>query len=279
MSSSSTKKIYEFIGKTPLEDNPDKDTKELLSKSFIGVEVELEHASGMAQQRLPSWSTKPDGSLRDDGMEFVFRRPKQGTDALKAFEELEEAAKQRPPKSTVYCSTHVHMNFLSSTIMEVLNFVSLYMLVEDALARYCGPDRENNMFCLTVSNAEEQLDMYQELMRTQDINAISKRGEGRVKYSALNLYTLVRFGTVECRLAKGMYTKQELVDWVNLLMCIRRYALRMDTPMDTLIQMSRMGTNDFMKDIFGKYYELLQPHFRDDEIHQGVDRVQFMLSI
>lgn len=76
---------------------PEEKGELLKHHSYIGVEVELEKALGLATH-IPNtyWEVKGDGSLRDDGYEFVFKNPLAGKDVERAIDQLSEAIVERP---------------------------------------------------------------------------------------------------------------------------------------------------------------------------------------
>lgn len=279
-------KVYEELGKKPLKGSKDKDTDELVSSAYIGVEIELENAVRLAERNYQYWRVEGDGSLRKGGVELVMNAPYQGTDILAAFDEYEEALKGGRARGTQYCSTHVHMNFLSCTGADVLKFMFVYLLLEDGLARYCGPNRENNLFCLTVSNAEEQMnvlsDMYRAYRDKKDtvVRAVLRHGgQNGLKYSAMNLGALSQYGTIESRLSGALTTKDDLLKWVNILLSIRQYAINSADLTDVLIQCSALSPLGFVRAVLGDLYPELQEYFREEEVYDAIDRIQDIMSI
>lgn len=274
-------KIHELLGATPLKNDKSKSSDELSSQCFVGVEVELERAHSLLNKNWEYWSLKGDGSLRDEGIEIVFNRPYQGTDIILALDEMQSNIEGTPVQCTEYCSTHLHMNFLSSTPDEVMNFLCLYLLFEDGLARFCGPNRENNLFCLTVSNAEEQLEVYRQMYRNRENNIlrpISRRGGQRaLKYSALNIAALTQYGTIESRLMYGIKEKGVLLRWMNTLMRIRTHALRMNSVQDILVEASAQGLMAFVQEVLGDTLNA-EEFFRENELYDAIDRVQYVLT-
>lgn len=274
-------KVYEEIGRQPLKGSKSKDTEELVSSSYLGVEIELEDAAALSRKDFKFWNKEYDGSLRRNGLELVFNQPYQGKDAVLAFEELEQAIKGTRAKGTQYCSTHVHLNFLSCTGADVLKFMFVYLLLEDGLARYCGPTRENNLFCLTVSNAEEQLtvltEMYRAYQNPEDsvVSCIARHGgQNALKYSAMNLGALTQYGSIESRLSGALSTKQDLLDWVNILLKIRQYATRAQDLDEILVQCSALSPLGFVESVLGEYYQKVQEHFKETEVYDAIDRIQ-----
>lgn len=270
-------KIHSIVQKANLEPST-KPSEELVLNEYIGLEVELERASPMVEGvRSSHWAAKGDGSLREDGVEFVFKKPLAGVSAVHAIDVLHKVAAANPPKLSAYCSTHLHINFLDNTLQELKHFISTYMVLEDALARYCGPTRENNAFCLTFSNAEDAVETVRD-MYSKGLGVIRDRGEDRLKYCALNLFTLYRFGTLEVRLGRPMIDRTELLQWINIMLSIKKYSLGMQSVHDILVDVSSRGTDGFIRKVLGGYADVILPFVRDEEVYEAIDRVQYTIS-
>ena len=245
----------------------------------IGVEVELERAHKMLAEMEGSkfWDGKGDGSLRYQGVEFVFKRPLAGALVDSALEELCAAGEKTNPDANVNCSTHVHIDFSEAETQEVINFIATYMLVEDALADFCGPNRKDNLYCLTFSNAEFATEVVNNIITRNSLTPIARAREGDLKYSALNMYTLRKFGTLEVRLAPAMYKADELRHWINLLLSILKFSKTIDTPADVLTQVSHLGIHGFCQEVLGDGYESIRPYINEENVWCAIDRLQYAL--
>lgn len=278
-------KVYEELGIKPLKGAKSKATNELVSQCFVGIEIELENAGGLARKGYNHWRLEHDGSLRKGGIELVLTEPKQGKDVIAALDEYEDALKGTRAQGTQYCSTHIHMNFLSCTGEDVLKFMFVYLLLEDGLARYCGPNRENNLFCLTVSNAEDQMDVLSDMYRAYRdrddtvVRSVQRHGgQNGLKYSAMNLGALSQYGTIESRLSGALTTKEDALKWINILLSIRQYAINAEGIEDILIQCSALSPLGFAENVLGDMYPEIQEHFREEEVYDAIDRIQDIIS-
>ena len=276
--------IGEMIGRGNVTRQDGCDT--IVGNTAVGVELELENARELAMRIRDNdatyWEVTRDDSLRDSGYEFIFRRPLGGKFIERALTRFKEQYDQCEckPRGSVYCSTHVHMNFLDRTPEDVVKFLAVYLLLEDGLARYCGEARVNNLFCLTASNAEDQLQAMADIHANKSLEFIRMNGERGLKYSALNLVPLTTFGTLESRLGQGMTDPDQIRKWINILLSIKKYSEeQMHSPFDVLEKFSMLGHEGFLKEVFGEYADELREYITQDEMFEGVDRVQYILAI
>lgn len=189
--------------------------------SCVGVEVELE---GLPTAFFQSdyWDVKHDGSLRNNGREFVFRGPTGGKDLYNAVVELDSFLFDKNPDGNWRCSTHVHVDVRDMTVAQIKNLIIAYLMYEKFLFRLSGMHRYNNNFCCAIGFAQQQLQVLSEAWDRPDISGFFDRVLiGWDKYSALNLLPVSGFGSVEFRLSEALWRKGKL-----LLLCNRYLALK-----------------------------------------------------
>jgi len=176
---------------------------------LIGLELEVE-GSNLAMVSGRDWQTISDGSLRDGGLEYVTNGPK----SLIALENCLEQWAFSMRNSRIYesdrTSVHTHVNMLDKSVGYVTKGLTAYYLLENALIRYCGPSRVGNLFCTTLGNSPSQLTHYKALCGSSD-------SFNPVKYSAMNLGALSKFGSVEMRGMRGEYDTDHLIEWCSNL--------------------------------------------------------------
>lgn len=173
------------------------------------------------------WGFKPDGSLRNNGREMVSSILTPETLGA-AFKEIRENVKWNLLSSTSpRTSIHVHLNFNNRPYMEVITFYSLYVLLEDILTKYCGHSREGNIFAIESSKGMYVHNFLKRNISTQEIRGI----DNAYRYSAINMASLSRFGTVEMRSMRGLTNPDDILDWTNILLELREFC-RNKTPAD-----------------------------------------------
>lgn len=179
-----------------------------------GVELEIE-GDEWPDLSMDYWLVKEEGSLRG-GWEFVLPRPVD--DLGPSLAELEKKLSQvKNLRKSLRCSTHIHINVTRMTQYQLYRGLFLYYLLEDLLVRTQGPLRMGNLFCLRMSDAEAITSSLQAaILNEQNFSMFS---QGNMKYGALNLAAIPRFGSVEFRFLRPLDTAK--IDfWAKLFKTI-----------------------------------------------------------
>lgn len=181
----------------------------------VGIEVELEGA--LKGINNACWTTKPDGSLRD-GLEYVFKQPAP-MEALPTYlEHFTKAMAASTPKASIRCSTHMHINVMRFTVREIYNVMAAYYLVESLLVRSQSANRQGNLFCLRMQDAEDIFLSISDSLstNTNNPNYVTQFIVERNRYAALNLAALTKFGSLEFRFLDAITQSSGLQDWAEL---------------------------------------------------------------
>ena len=188
----------------------------------LGVEIELENLPEAEDEfRSNYWEVKGDGSLRNNGREFVFRGPTGGLDLFNAVVELDTYLSGRRPDDSWRCSTHVHADVRGFNVRQLKLLILAFVVYEKVLFRLSGMHRYTNNFCCAVGFAQQQLTVLTRAWRHNTLEQFTNAVLGRWdKYSALNLLPITHFGSVEFRLSSPVWKKGKL-----LLLCNRYLAL------------------------------------------------------
>lgn len=163
------------------------------------------------------WDVKSDGSLRDGGAEFV-SEPLGFSDAVVAVRRLWHLRDDEGWSYGARCGVHVHINMRSLTPAQIATGLCLYAATEPAWFDLCGPDREQNIYCIPWYRAEGEVDLV--------VEALEGEGEfGQTcKYTALYTEPLVRFGTVEFRGAPVFERFEQMKRLLCMCRGLYRYA-------------------------------------------------------
>lgn len=218
----------------------------------IGMEIEAEG------QRLPEpsrqhWLVTHDGSLRGEyphqACEYVFPGPKTLEQTRTALKHLENLYKERNSKvnDSPRCGVHVHINCQSLTITQLYNFMTLYLVVENLLVRWCGPDREGNLFCLRAKDAEYLLLSLKSGLRDREFRRHFY--SDNLRYASMNIKALADYGSLEFRSMRGTSDLSSVYKWASSLLHLRETAKEFNNPIDILVGMSAGGYENFIRHV------------------------------
>lgn len=229
-------------------------------KGDVGVEIECEG------KRLPNamdgaWKAVEDHSLRN-GMEYVYKTPLTFDKVEASIDHLNVRLADSVLDFSFRTSVHVHVNCLEMDYKHVLNYIFLYLLVEDLMVAYCGDNREGNRFCLRMRDAEgiieEVKKLYQYRNNPPQLEEIIRRDH--LRYASINIEALIKYGSLEFRAMRGTTDKAILLPWISTLLHIREYAKRFNDPMEIATLLEDLGADVFAREIIGEYYHLFHSH-------------------
>lgn len=230
---------------TVLSDITFNSQKPASTEPHVGLEIEVENVEGRIEDlEETDWFTVMDGSLRYGGLEFLSNGPwdweKLERNVLKFYEWQEYYGFS----NGVRCSTHVHYNMLDRQEHEIAAVLTAYALVEPLLYRYCGPLREENIYCVPWYRAPDEVE------RAADIfNGRFSQLHNACKYSGLYLEPLIRFGTLEFRQAPVFETAGVLLTWCDMIRCLCE--ISWSHPEEVLAAFARHTPDEFVELIFG----------------------------
>lgn len=195
---------------------------EVHSGQLFGIEVEFESVhrdptEDPAEELL--WAVEHDGSLRNEGMEFVTPispRPWTFEEALKGIEQLWALRRYRGYTTSARTGIHIHTDFSQCTYAQVRSTLALYCLLEPFIFQWLGENREQCIYCIPWYSAPSEVDDIAEALFAEDTSNINWMGNLN-KYTALYVQPLHRFGTIEWRQAPTFRVESRMVDWLTLV--------------------------------------------------------------
>lgn len=192
----------------------------------VGMEVEVE----MGRNRAPTpheeyWSLTDDGSLRNNGIEYV-SKPLFGKDIIKALDNLTEILPGSGYTISERCGFHVHIDVSEMTTSQLLSFCCGYALIESAIYNYVGNDRRENIYCLPLSATGNIIPFLNSIKYGRNNTEIRTSIEQTCKYSGFNILPVLYQGSVEFRHHRGTISKEAIIRWINIIMRIREAAFR-----------------------------------------------------
>ena len=189
----------------------------------VGIEVELEGVFH-TQPEMKMWNVVGDGSLIN-GIEFV-SEPVWGTAISDALHELSSVLRVNKPVVSFRTSTHIHVNCLDMTGPQLIKMIKIYLMYEAALFRL-HEGRENNIFCVPAYSSVVIQRAYGFLF-DYVLEVPIHRWSLRSKYAALNINSLLDFGTLEFRHMSGCVDVRLISNWIDLILQIKAASLRED---------------------------------------------------
>lgn len=190
---------------------------------LLGVELELENVRWDEDEVPDGWVTHVDESLRN-GIEFVFRSPKAGSDMLGVVDNFFAAGIKwnNSPRT----STHIHVNAGDLTVEQLRSMYVLTYIVEDALFQTIAKTRKYCGYCMSLY--EMPPIRARNILGTLSPNTLvqSMGGPNAEKYYGFNINSARKHGTVEFRYFPGGPSKEELLGWINYCTDVKAIALK-----------------------------------------------------
>jgi len=233
------------------------------TQGMVGIEIEVENMKrGVHLEAY--WDIKNDGSLRNHGIELV-SVPLQIKQVQLALDHVyTQMHAQNEPDFSNRTSIHIHVNCRDLTQDQIFNFVLLYAIFEKHFYQVAGTRRMNSIFCVP-------------LFRTNQMTTINEVIYGMSpnwqKYCGLNLLPLFAnnvtqgYGTIEFRHLYGTNNQQEILEWINDILCLRKFACEIskDNLLATIKEMNTTSSYLSMySQVFAKGRRLLS-HKKDFE--------------
>jgi len=244
-----------------------------LPQQKVGIEIELEGVSPSTLHNIADsgyWQIHSESSLRGDAGELV-STPIFGKDITKALNIVVDGFKRtRKPKFNARTSTHIHMEAVDLDLEQLMKFILIYSTFELVLFRLCDETRQKQIYCLPTYLSEATKKDTADLFRALEDKAGSTTSRilGRwPKYNAMNLQNIIGIGTVEFRQLHGTINKEEILDWIKILMSLKRYAMEeMETYNDLPTVVSGFSPLEYVEKVFGKELasKLNSPHLAED---------------
>lgn len=217
----------------------------------LGVEVELEGSLYGSSSRNKYWLVKGEGSLRNGGMEYVFKSPVSLDILPKALDEFDLLMKNSKPVCSIRCSTHIHVSVLDFTTAQIYNAMLAWYFVEDLFMATQSVNRQGNLFCLPLSRAEEIAVSIKDSMTNSD--GFYTFHVERNRYAALNLCAITKFGSFEFRFLDAMTSGKEIDRWCRILYRVVNNTKNISP--ETLLEMyEQMSAVTFLSHLIGSEY-------------------------
>jgi hypothetical protein len=233
-------------------------------KGTFGLEIETQAKAAYDPRSYSFWNVHRDDSLRGPGpFEYILKAPLDWGDQLDAaLDEFKEKTAELKwmdkPTEQWTTSVHVHINMQNENLLTFGNFLTTYALTENLLVEFAGENRQSNLFCLALKDAESNFHTMQNLItafRDKRYHHL-ELSQQENKYAGLNLASLWQMGSLECRLMRGTTDIDLIRDWVGMFHRMLQFSRKDITPKDIVLAWKSQGTQ-ILSDIFGPYRKLL----------------------
>ena len=241
-------------------------------EGLIGIEVEVENA-GRAQVEPIVWYQKSDGSLRNNGIEWV-SYPLPTNQIERALTWLYKYVLHSKVDFSIRTSIHIHLNVRNMTPDQVRSLIIAYMAVEKLLFKFEGTGRYKSIFCVPLEECS-----LLDILNTYIENDF--HGDFWMKYTAFNLCPIMSFGTVEFRHMHGTKDFKKIMDWISLIQRLELYA-RTFSSKEVLSKVTELNTNSmynyFVRDIFREHFSLINSDHLKEDMECNVMQIKYSLS-
>ena len=241
----------------------------------VGIEIEME--GDYLPPNVPGWVSKGDGSLRGNALEYVFDGPTNREEARERVKNLYKRfySSDYSVNPSDRCGVHVHLNVNDIEVEKVFNNITLFLMLEDVLMRWCGDNREGNLFCLRARDAEYIIYELVQAKKTLDFKKINHSES--VKYANLNLAAMQRYGSLEYRGLETPEKVDNILIWLDTLLKIKDYSMKIKDIKNTVNKVCKIGPKKFLYSVIG---EELGNNFvyknLEDDMLESVRRVQIL---
>lgn len=222
----------------------EQDAPERIDRQLIGIELEVEGVHRGIPRGTHALAMVQDGSLRD-GLEFI-SRPVSPLSAVHSHRSLMSMPEAMDFRATPRTSTHVHVDVRRLTTAQLLNVLGVYCALEPLLMELCGPEREQCIYAIPWYKSHDIAKMARADLLDGPTHMLSNYN----KYSALNLQTVLRLGTLEFRQAPAFLETADLARWIMTVLKVVRRGVHY-TPDDTMAR-CLAGYNSFAYRILGR---------------------------
>lgn len=209
----------------------------------VGIEIEVEGVGLPHVERF--WKNEADGSLRGESREYVLENPMTLKEARMALSYLDAQYKANDTvvHDSVRAGVHVHVNVQDLNMIELYNFMVLYLILEDVLVKWCGPTREGNLFCLRAGDADFLIRQLQSVATTR---LFSNLHSDSLRYASMNVKALGTYGSLEFRAMRGTRDLDTIYKWAEVLVGLREVAKRFENPYKVIELFSQGTPKDFL---------------------------------
>lgn len=258
------KEVFGYKGFPRYEHDP----RVMYSDLGIGIEIEAErYTAAIGKQAndldgfLQYWELKPDGSLRNSGIELC-SRVLFGADIPRALYVAQPIMEQLD--FNWRAGIHVHTDVSSKSVNDLIAIFELYSVLEPLIFAWEGNRREQNNFCVPWYSCNTPLTTFLQLARRASDNKSSASYilsdiQSVGKYTALNVAPITNFGSIEYRHMQSTRDINRILQFVSICSAITRKPETMEAPAGELL--SQVGDEELLAEVLGLPFLLEVPNY------------------
>ncbi len=248
-----------------------------IKEGDLGIEVEVE-----GNQKLPAqipgsyWRVLNDGSLRGEAKEYVFSQPLTREVAFEEVRKLYDLLEGKINDS-MRAGVHVHVNCQQLTVKQLFTVMAAYYCLENLITEDAGEERQGNLFCLRLSDADY---VNTGIMSCLDLRDFMADGgiftNENLRYAAMNLVSLSKFGSLEFRALRTPQTAEKVIEWADLFLTLKENTIKeFSNPLELLSSMSANGGEEVVNKLLGKHAkkQTSKPNF-EESLYEGIRQIQ-----
>ncbi len=242
---------------------------------LFGVELEIENVPNWDDLIIHGMSSVADGSLRNNGREFLML-PCTYENAYATLSEFFRRANLNETNYSDRTSIHVHTNCQDLTVDQLQTVLFLYQAMETLVFKWVNPDRADNIFCVPWSQTNLSFQIF-------DGKRDLRKFQNWAKYTALNLLPLYSYGTIEWRHMNGHCDTEKLFKWLQIISCFFRYAREnnIDSVKEMLLTLNTTSLyNRFIDSVFQEHVDFIytQPDWQI-QLEEGLLMLKYAVSM
>lgn len=193
----------------------------MLPLQKLGLELEVEAEGRRSWQEIEGWVLKDDHSLRN-GKEYVTRGTVNPQGVESAISTATTALVEMGAVTSIRTGFHLHLDVTDLDVSELVAFLCIYMVLEDAIFRYAGREREALLFCQRMTDVPYMLEKMRGIAGCQDKDAfLSMLPTENLRYCGLNMHPLCTFGTVEFRQLPMSLNPNYILDFIEVVILMK----------------------------------------------------------
>lgn len=223
-----------------------------------GIEIEVEGVLDFPDN-YNLWRIVSDGSLRNNGVEFVSQpitRDQVSVSVEEFYQWFRELGYVASPRTGI----HVHVDVNPYTMEQVRSIAATYALMEPVIFKYFGLSREENIYCIPWYRSTDDLPAFRLAVERGRLFYL----EDSNKYSALNLMPIATFGTLEFRMFPTFTDAPQLELAVDVVGAIVRYGRDRSVP-EIMEEYRSLGARAWLARVLGDPISAKQLCTRDTQ--------------